>query len=174
MSPCSRWAPLAVSAAVVDASLQHDRQQILMATAEEQARYVTDFNPTLSLPLDLPRNATIDSGLVQVLEQGKVVGESRALRHYPPLWSPREPQVDGVADELSGLGKDVRVVAVPVKAGDTKATVVVVTSLDQYDRSVSAVDRLLQIGIPVLLLVVGVDLLDDRREGASPDRAHAT
>jgi signal transduction histidine kinase len=32
----------------------------------------------------------------------------------------------------------------------------VVTSLDQYDRSVSVIDRLLQIGIPVLLIVVGV------------------
>jgi signal transduction histidine kinase len=149
-------AALAVSAVVIDASLQRDRHSILMATADEQVRYVTDFNPNLTLPLELPRDATIDTGLVEVLEQGKIVAESRPLRPYPPLWLPGEPSEVTVTDLLAGLGKDIRLVAVPVTSGKQKATVVVVTSLDQYDRSVSVVDQLLQIGIPVLLLVVGV------------------
>jgi signal transduction histidine kinase len=141
---------------VVEARVQHDRQQILMATANEQARYVTDFNPTLAVPLDLPRDATIDTGLVQVLEGDKILGASRPLRRDPALWSPQGTPSATVQNLLSGLGKDVRVVGVPVNSGKQKATVVVVTSLDQYDRSVSVVDSLLQIGIPVLLVVVGL------------------
>ena len=55
---------------------------------------------------------------------------------------------------LGGPGKVL--VAVPVSSGSTRATVVVVTSLDQYNNSVSVVQRLLEIGMPLFLILVGV------------------
>ena len=46
--------------------------------------------------------------------------------------------------------------AVPVTIGRDTGTVVVVASLDQYDKSLGSVQRLLEIGLPILLAVVGL------------------
>jgi signal transduction histidine kinase len=56
---------------------------------------------------------------------------------------------------LAGQARDVHVVEVPVSFGSTHDNVVVVTSLDQYDSSLVYVQRLLEIGLPILLAVVG-------------------
>jgi signal transduction histidine kinase len=55
-----------------------------------------------------------------------------------------------------GPAHDVYTVAVPVTLrGKGQGTVVVVTSLAQYDRGIDSVMRLLEIGLPILLAVVG-------------------
>jgi signal transduction histidine kinase len=145
---------LAVSAAVVYGSVVHDRQRILMNTAQAEAREVTDLNPGFTAPLALPPDPSLQSGLVQVLRDGRILGASRLLREEPPLWVPGEPVIQQDSNVLGGPGKVM--VAVPVSSGGTHATVVVVTSLDQYNNSVSLVQRLLEIGMPLFLVVVGV------------------
>lgn len=147
---------LGVAAWVIQVDLQHDRQRVLMDTAQENAREVVAFNPDLSGRLVLPPDASINSGLVQVLVHGHVQGASKPLRYLPPLWQPGEPQVQPVTDLLGDLGRDVEQVAVPVQAGGVKANVVVVASMQQFDHTVADVLSLVEVGSPMLLAVVGV------------------
>jgi signal transduction histidine kinase len=147
---------LVIAASVLDVSLEHDRQRVLTATADEQAREVVSFNPSLRLPLVLPPEPTIQSGLVQVILAGKVVGESRPLRRLPPLWQPGDPSFSRADASLAGLAPDVRIAAVPVSTGGKKAEVVVVASMAQYDHTIADFQRLLEIGLPILLLVVAM------------------
>ncbi len=147
---------LAVSFALVDAGMQHYRRRVLLATAAEQARVVEALNPDLTAPLVLPVNPSIDSGLVQVLRDGRVIGASRPLRHFPPLWYPGDSTVMPTSEILGDLARDVRAVAVPVGKGRAQGVVVVVTSLEQYDHSVAYVRQLLEAGTPMLLAVVGI------------------
>ncbi len=147
---------LGVSFMLVDAGMQHYRQRVLTAIANEQAKVVIALNPNLTAPLVLPVDPTIDSGLVQVIRDGRVIGASRLLRRFPPLWSPGDSKVMRTSETLGVLARDVRSVAVPVGRGGSQGVVVVVTSLEQYDHSVAYVRRLLEIGTPMLLVVVGV------------------
>lgn len=147
---------LGVSAGVVDVTLQHDRHNVLMATARLQAQEVIALNQDLSPPVTLPPTPSLQSGLIQVLHNGLVVGVSHALREKEPLWSPGEPMVQSDPGAYFGPTRDIQVVAVPVTIGSDKGTVVVVASLDQYDRSVGSILRLLEIGLPILLAVVGL------------------
>lgn len=147
---------LGVSAAIVEATFAHERQHILVTTANEQARVVTAMNPELVPPIQLPPSQSLESGLVQVLHSGKVVAASRELRREPPLWIPGDPQVQTNDYILAGQARDVHVVEVPVSFGSTHDNVVVVTSLDQYDNSLLYVQRLLEFGLPALLLVLAV------------------
>jgi signal transduction histidine kinase len=146
---------LGVSAAIVEATFAHERQHILLTTAREQARVVSAMNPELIPPIQLPPYQSLESGLVQVLHSGKVLAASRELRRVPPLWTPGDPQVQTNDYVLAGQAQDVHVVNVPVSVANTQDDVVVVTSLDQYDNSLRYVQRLLEIGLPILLLVVG-------------------
>ena len=145
---------LAASAALVYGSLLHYRQRILMNTAQADTREVTDLNPGFQAPLVMPKDPSLDSGLIQVLRDGKIIGFSKLLRGEAPLWIPGEPMVQQDSSVLGGPGKVL--VAVPVSSGSTRTTVVVVTSLDQYNNSVSVVQRLLEIGMPLFLILVGV------------------
>ncbi|MGH9115947.1 MAG: sensor histidine kinase [Acidimicrobiales bacterium] len=146
-----------VTAGVVVVSLQHYRHHILINTAEQQARDVVAYNATLSKRLFLPPSPTLETGLVQVIHDGKVVAESRLLHHVPPLWADGDPQVqDADSVAVVGQAQDVHVVAVPVTIAGQRATVVVVTSLNQYDHTLQYVQRLLEVGLPALLVVVGL------------------
>jgi signal transduction histidine kinase len=147
---------LGVSAAVVDATLQHDRHNVLVTTAQVQAQEVVALNQDFKPPWDLPPTPNLQSGLIQVLHDGRVVAASHALRQKPALWSPGDPMIQTNSDASFGPARDVRIVAVPVTAGHDAATVVVVVSLDQYDKSVGSIQRLLEIGLPILLAVVGL------------------
>ena len=150
---------LGAAAFFLQGSLEHDRQRILMSTAQQQATNVVDYNPEMTRPLDLSFESTLQSGLVQVLKGDKVLGESKALlaEDMPPLWLPGDPQVQQNSYVFAGQAQDVHVVAVPVTtASRVKATVVVVTSLDQYDTSLANVRKTLEIGMPILLAVVGI------------------
>ncbi len=147
---------LGVSAAVVEVTLQHDRHNVLIATARVQAQEVVALNEDLRPPVALPPTPGLQSGLIQVLRDGQVVAVSRSLRRDPPLWSPGDPLIQYDPDAVVGSAHDVRVVAVPVTIGKDQGTVVVVASLDQYDKSVGSVQRLLEIGLPILLAVVGL------------------
>ena len=147
---------LSVAAVVIRVDLAHDRQRILMETAQQDARQVVAFNPALATPLVLPADSSIDSGLVQVLRDGRVIGASRPLRHLPPLWRQGISPDEVVTDSLAALAKDVHVVSVPVQAGGVKGNVVVVASMQQFDHTVADVQRLLEIGSPMLLAVVGL------------------
>lgn len=146
---------LVVSFFLVDAGMNRYRERVLQATADEQAREVVALNPGLSPPLVLPTNPSIESGLVQVLRNGRVIGASRPLRRLPPLWDSGDPGVAATSEVLGSLARDVRAVAVPVSNGGVKGVVVVVTSLQQYDHSVAYVRRLLEVGAPMLVVVVG-------------------
>lgn len=146
---------LGVAATVLDAGIEHDRQRIMTTAADEQARVVTEFNPTLTGHLILPSDATIDSGLVQVLRHDQVIAASRPLKDLPALWLPGQPTSQRTSS-LGDLAHDVRLVAVPVTANKVKATVVVVMSLDQYDHTVAYLQSLLELGMPLLLIVVGL------------------
>jgi signal transduction histidine kinase len=151
---------LGAAAFFLEGSLQHDRQRILMSTAQQQALEVVNFNPQMTLPLVLPTDYfTLQSGLVQVLKGGKLLGQSHILaaEKLPPLWLPGDPQVQQNSYVFAGQAQDVHVVAVPVTtATKVKATVVVVTSLDQYDSSLADVRKILELGLPILLAVVGI------------------
>ncbi len=150
---------LGAAAFFLEGSLQHDRQRILMSTAQQQATEVATLNPQMTLPLALPLDPTLQSGLVQVLRNGKLLGQSKPLKdeRVPPLWLPGDPQVQQNSYVFAGQAQDVHVVAVPVTTGSkVKATVVVVTSLDQYDSSLADVRKTLEIGMPILLAVVGI------------------
>jgi signal transduction histidine kinase len=147
---------LGASAAIVDVTLQHDRHNVLMTTAQVQAREVVALNSDLTKPLDIPPSSNLESGLLQVLHNGRVLAASRLLSHMPPLWSPGDPLIQNDVGDAFGPAGDVHVVAVPVTVGRQPATVVVVASLAQYDRSVGSVRQLLEIGLPILLAVVGL------------------
>ena len=147
---------LGVSAAIVEVTFAHERQHILVTTAQEQARVISAMNPDLIPPIQLPPSSSLESGLVQVLHSGKVLAASREIRREPPLWIPGDPQIQTNDYVLAGQARDVHVVTVPVSSGSTHDDVVVVTSLDQYDSSLLYVQRLLEIGLPALLLVVGL------------------
>lgn len=127
-----------------------------METAQQNAREVVEFNPRLSAPLVLPVDPTIESGFVQVLLNGRVIGASRPLRHLPPLWHAGDPAIGPVTDDLEVMGRDINVVSVPVEAAGVKGNVVVVASMQQFDHTVADVQRLLDIGTPMLLAVVGL------------------
>ncbi len=146
-----------VSAAVVEVTLQHDRHNVLMTTARVQAQEVSALNQALRPPVNLPPTPNLHSGLVQVLFDGRVVGVSHSLRRLDPLWQPGDPMIQDNPDASIGPGgHDVQMVAVPVKVGPDEGTVVVLVSLDQYDRTLLSVTRLLEIGLPILLAVVGL------------------
>jgi signal transduction histidine kinase len=149
---------LVVGIVIVDARLQHDRQRVLVATASEQAREVAYYNPEFANPILLPQDATVQNGgLVQVIRDGRVIAASHPLHGLPPLWSPGDPEVQTNYVQIGG-GQDVHVVAVPLPnpPGGKPTTIAVVTSLDQYDHSVSEIERLLDYGTPILLLVLGL------------------
>jgi signal transduction histidine kinase len=147
---------LGVSAAVVEVVLQHDKHNVLVNTAQVQAREVEALNQDLKPPIELPPSPTLQSGLVQVLSNGHVIAASRLLRDEPALWSPGDPTIQSFPDASLGPARDVRVVAEPVKVGKDQGTVAVVVSLDQFDRSLMSVRRLLELGLPILLGVVGL------------------
>jgi signal transduction histidine kinase len=147
---------LVFSAGFIEGSLQHDRQHILMMTAQEAASEVADFNPSHASTLTFPPNQTLQSGLVQVIRNGKVVGASRQLAKVPPLWQPGEPVVQQNTYVFAGQATDAHVVAVPLKVAGSSSVVVVVTSLDQYDHLLRYVRQLLGVGTPILLAVVGL------------------
>lgn len=86
----------AVSAAAVEATLEHDRHHVLVTTADFQAHQVAAFYSSLTTKdfQRLVNNTTIDSGLVQVLVKNKVVSASKLLREgNNPLWQPGEPVI---------------------------------------------------------------------------------
>jgi signal transduction histidine kinase len=149
---------LGVSAAIIESSLSHDRQHVLIATAEEQANEVTQLNPLLTPPLDLPPRPTLQTGLVQVVRSdGKLLGESGPLGKLPPQWQPGDPEFQHNSFVFAGQAQDVHVVSVPVVVNKKLLDhVVVITSLDQYDKSLAYVQRLLATGMPILLVVVGL------------------
>ncbi len=147
---------LGVSAAVVGVVLQHDRHNVLMTTAQVQAREVEALNQTLKPNMELPSSPTLQSGLVQVLSNGRVLAASHLLHDQPALWTPGDPIVQAFPDSTFAPAHDVRIVAEPIKVGKDTAMAAVVVSLDQYDRSITSVRRLLEWGLPVLLAVVGL------------------
>jgi signal transduction histidine kinase len=160
-------AALIITVGIIDITLTHDRQRILVDTATQDAREVMAFNPTLTPPLYLPRGSTIDTGFIQVVSGGRVIGASRGLRRDPELWSQGQPLIGPAPDGIDDLAPDVQVVAVPVQTGTAgqaayvgragpAAYVVVVLSMQQFDHTVGDVLRLLEIGLPVLLLLVGL------------------
>jgi signal transduction histidine kinase len=151
-------AALVVSAVVINVTLIRDRQQILMQTAGQDAREVVALNPLLTAPVDLPADSTIDSGLLQVMRDGRLIGASRGLRHVPALWDPGDPLVSPGPGPgpVVGNAKDVQIVSVPVETGGAKGNVVVLLSMEQFDHTVADVRELLELGIPILLVVVGI------------------
>jgi signal transduction histidine kinase len=140
---------LAASAAAVQVILNNDRHNVLVTTAQVQAREFAALNGNWPRIL----RGSLDVGQIQVVDRGRVLAASKDLRNQPALWAPNDPTIQ--APDSSFGGRDVRFVAVPEKVGNDKVTVVVVVSLDQYDRSVHSVQRILEIGLPILLLVVG-------------------
>jgi len=147
---------LGASAAIVDATLQHDRHNVLMTTAQVQAQEFVALNSDLTPPLELPPSSNLESGLLQILHDGRVLAASRLLRQMPPLWTPGEPLIQGNDSAALGPAGDIHSVAVPETVGRQPVTVVVVVSLAQYDKSVGSVQRLLEIGLPILLAIVGL------------------
>jgi signal transduction histidine kinase len=147
---------LLVAAVVVRVDLRHDRQRILMETAQVDAREVVAFNPDLSNHIILPADSNITTGFLQVLVHNRVVGASRALKYLPPLWRPGDPTIESAPDSLVDTAKDVEQVSVPVAIGGTKADVVVVASMDQFDHTVADVQRQVDLGGPILLALVGL------------------
>ena len=147
---------LLVSALVVRVDLRHDRQRILMETAQLDAHEVVTFNPDLSSHIIVPADENITTGFLQVLVHDRVVGASRALKYLPPLWRPGDPAIESAPDSLGDLAKDVDQVSVPVEIGGTKADVVVVVSMQQFDHTVADVQRQVDFGVPILLAIVGL------------------
>ncbi|MDA8045135.1 MAG: HAMP domain-containing sensor histidine kinase [Actinomycetota bacterium] len=147
---------LGVAAGVINLDLQHDRQRILLDTAQQDAREVVAFNPRLASPVFVPPDATIDSGYVQVIVAGRVAGASKPLRRLAPLWHSGQPRVEAAPDFLSDAGRDVQLVSVPVQSGSVAGNVVVVASMAQFDHTVADIQRLLEVGTPMLLGVVGL------------------
>lgn len=147
---------LLVAALVVRLDLRHDRQRILMETAQVDAHEVVAFNPDLSNHIIVPADSNITTGFIQVLVHNRVVGASHALKYLPPLWQPGDPTIESAPDSLGNLAKDVEQVSVPVEIGGTKADVVVVASMQQFDHTVADVQRQILFGVPILMAVVGL------------------
>ncbi len=149
----------AVSAAAVEATLEHYRHHVLVTTADFQAHQVAAFYSSLTTKdfQRLVNNTTIDSGLVQVLVKNKVVSASKLLREgNNPLWQPGEPVITSEpASIVNGPARDLQRVYVPLTIKHQTVQVAVVVSLDQYDRTLGSVRRLLEFGSPILLVIVG-------------------
>jgi signal transduction histidine kinase len=147
---------LGASAAVVEVTLQHDRHNVLVDTAAVQAQEVVALNQDLIPPIELPPTPSLESGLIQVLHNGDVIAASRLLHQKEPLWVPGDPLIQDDPEAAFGADRDIKTVAVPITVGTDRGTVVVVASLDQYDKSVRSIERLLEIGLPILLAVLGL------------------
>ena len=147
-----------VAAFVVNAGLDHDRNQVLIETATEEAHEVVAFNPDLRHPIALPSDANPTAGgLVEIVSNGHILAATRRLSGRPPLWDTGDPEVQGLNPGLGFLPRDSQVVAIPVTfKGGVKATVVVITSLAQFDHTVADVRSLLEVGTPMMLAVVGL------------------
>jgi signal transduction histidine kinase len=144
-------AALGASAAAVQVILNNDRHNVLITTAQLQAREFAALNDNTQRIV----RGSLDVGQIQVVDRGRVLAASKDLRNQPALWGPNDPTIQA-PDASFGPQHDVRFVAVPETIGGEKLTVVVVVSLDQYDRSVQSVQRILEIGLPILLAVVGL------------------
>jgi signal transduction histidine kinase len=142
---------LAASAAVVQVILNNDRHNVLLTTAQVQAREFAALNDNWQRIV----RGSLDVGQIQVVDRGRVLAASKDLRNQPALWAPNDPTIQA-PDASFGLAHDVRFVAVPETIGGEPLTVVVVVSMDQYDRSVQSVHRILEFGLPILLVVVGL------------------
>ena len=73
-----------VSAAVVEVTLQHDRHNVLMATARVQARRSAPSTRPFDRPSTLPPTPSLQSGLIQVLYDGRVRGGQPLLASERP------------------------------------------------------------------------------------------
>lgn len=150
----------AVAAAVTLATLEHDRHHLLVTTAAVQAHQVQAFydaNLTTTDFNKLINDTTVDSGLVQVLVKNRVAAASKVLREgMNPLWQPGDPLIESEPASIArGPAHDLQLVNVPLTIKRQPVDVAVVVSLDQYDRTLASVRRLLEFGLPVLLVIVG-------------------
>jgi signal transduction histidine kinase len=143
---------LAASAGAVQVVLNNDRHNVLMTTAQIQAREFAALNTNSQRIL----GGSLNVGQIQVVgDRGRVLAASKDLRNQPALWAPNDPTIQA-PDSAAFVARDVRFVAVPERIGSEQLTVVVVVSMYQYDRSVQSVHSILEIGLPILLLVVGL------------------
>jgi signal transduction histidine kinase len=137
------------------ASLTHDIEITARQRASEIASSITGNELTASLAA--PHN---DTNLVQVVdESGRIVAASTNVRAGRRI-SELEPGAEGIAartvDHLPGDVEPYRVVARRVTTPSSTYTVYVATSLDAVRHSNDNLIRLLLIGLPFVLLVVGV------------------
>jgi signal transduction histidine kinase len=166
----------AASAWVVEATLQHDRHNVLVHTAQVVEYEVQQLNPNNNVYLSgqnikVPDNGgSLESGLVQILRGEKVLDASKLLHDSTPgpLWQPGDPLIQSddaglLCSPNIPIGRcpfvaahDIQQVVLPISQGPASVRVVVVVALDQYDRSVGAIQRLLEVGFPILLVVVGL------------------
>jgi signal transduction histidine kinase len=164
----------AASAWAVEATLQHDRHDVLIHTAQVVEDEVEELNPNSTFltgrSLRVPENSSLQSGLVQILRGEKVVDASKLLADSGsgPLWTPGDPLIQSDDPGLLcspnaplrscpfAAAHDIQQIVLPLPHAPSSVRVVVVVSLDQYDGSITAIHRLLEVGFPILLVVVGL------------------
>ncbi len=148
-------APVLAAAAVTGVLVQgHELTRGTATVAQEQARLVVrqivaDGAPVGSLPNG-------DDGLVQVVGQDGVLDASPSLLDRPPL-TPRPPVGGTVELRVSGVvsGEEDTYLAVALRVGDTTTYVVALRSLENVDAATASTTRLLAIGVPAVLALVG-------------------
>jgi signal transduction histidine kinase len=156
----------AVSAFLVERTLQHDRTNILNETGQLDLQEVLALNPTLGPNWKVENSSIAEGGLLQIdqaVDQNvKAVAFSKVLRGVPALWNPQtegiQAQTDPELADYPQLAKalDVHQINLVVPEAKPRTTVVVLVSLSQYDRGVRSIQRLLEFGLPILLAVLAL------------------
>ncbi|MFI5047224.1 MAG: ATP-binding protein [Acidimicrobiia bacterium] len=136
------------------ASLRHDVESAARLRADEIAAILSDG--TFPEVLAVPRG---DDNLVQVVDaHGQVVAASAKIEAGGRI-SNLQPGVNGSASRrvrnVRGAESPYEIVARAVKTKSGDYTVYVARSLESVSTSVDSLERLLLIGLPILLVLVG-------------------
>jgi signal transduction histidine kinase len=131
-------------------TLRHSVEDAARLRAGELAGSLADGSAD---PAALPNEEDV---IVQILDGTRVVGWSPAVEGRPPIARLQPGQtaiVEGLADE----GNDsFMVAAAAARASTGPVTVLVGRNLDTVQESVSVVTSILVVGLPLLLVIVGV------------------
>ena len=135
-------------------ALTHDIETTALLRANDLAATLADGTVPQDLAVAHP-----DEGVIQVLDQsGRVVAASANIVDKPPITGLAAPAHGhrAVTRRDVGVGDSkFRIVAISAPAPDQTYTIYVGSSLEPVDDSTDTLERLLVVGLPVLLLIVG-------------------
>ena len=136
----------------------------LVEHVDDVAEVRADDVAALAAQDELPQTLAVagdDGGLVQVVDaDGRVIAASAGLSRETPVATFRpdgpEPVIRTIEHLEIGDADTFRILARPVRTASGDVTIYVVASLEPADEAIAQLRRVLALGVPVLLVLVGV------------------